>query len=381
MMREPWTDPAIYDAMLPPTLLTPALAFYPAHVRSNIGITLRLLGGDAARWRPHLKTVKAESMMRLMVSMGLKQAKCATLLELEIACRAGFIDVLLSMPLVGPAVQRLQELSKAFPVVRMSVLVESIFHVKLWQGSRFRLLIDVNGGMDRTGIEQSRVQEIVAIAREIQANGCEFGGLHYYDGHVTDSCLSVREVRAHQGYDQLMIIVEALEANAFALEEVITAGTTSFPCALSYSGFRGKLFRHVCSPGTLVYNDLTSLGQLPAEWGYRPGGVVLSRIMSAPTTKRITLDAGHKAVSVDLGIPNGLLLEIPNARLLKPSEEHLPVDISDVREEIVLGRLVHIVPRHICTTVNNFNDALLIENGAITGSVGLTARGHQRPLP
>jgi hypothetical protein len=36
--------------------LTPALAVYPEHVDANIAATLRLMNGDANRWRPHLKT-------------------------------------------------------------------------------------------------------------------------------------------------------------------------------------------------------------------------------------------------------------------------------------------------------------------------------------
>ena len=37
---------------------TPALAIYPEIVDSNVAITLRLFGGDANRWRPHVKTAK-----------------------------------------------------------------------------------------------------------------------------------------------------------------------------------------------------------------------------------------------------------------------------------------------------------------------------------
>ena len=46
---------------------TPALAIYPEILDSNIAVTLRLLGGDANRWRPHVKTAKlAFSMQRLV---------------------------------------------------------------------------------------------------------------------------------------------------------------------------------------------------------------------------------------------------------------------------------------------------------------------------
>ena len=44
-------------------LLTPALVIYPEIVDANIEATLRLLGGDANRWRPHLKTAKLGFIM------------------------------------------------------------------------------------------------------------------------------------------------------------------------------------------------------------------------------------------------------------------------------------------------------------------------------
>ena len=39
-------------------VLTPALVVYPEIVAANIAQTLRLLGGDPDRWRPHIKTAK-----------------------------------------------------------------------------------------------------------------------------------------------------------------------------------------------------------------------------------------------------------------------------------------------------------------------------------
>ena len=48
-------------------LLTPALLIDRERVQHNIATTLRLLGGDANRWRPHVKTAKLGYVMRMMV--------------------------------------------------------------------------------------------------------------------------------------------------------------------------------------------------------------------------------------------------------------------------------------------------------------------------
>ena len=54
-------------------LLTPALVIYPEIVDQNIAATLRLLGGDANCWRPHLKTAKLGFIMRKLVERQIRE--------------------------------------------------------------------------------------------------------------------------------------------------------------------------------------------------------------------------------------------------------------------------------------------------------------------
>src|SRR5262245_60543112 len=95
-------------------VLTPALVIYPDVVRSNIDATLRQLGGNTSRWRPHLKPAKLESTMRLMVAAGIQQFKCATTLELITACAAGAKDVLVAYPCIGQRAKRVIEISNLY---------------------------------------------------------------------------------------------------------------------------------------------------------------------------------------------------------------------------------------------------------------------------
>jgi D-serine deaminase-like pyridoxal phosphate-dependent protein len=147
------------------SLLTPALAIYPDLVDQNISTTIRLLGGDANRWRPHVKTAKLGWIMRRMVERGVHQAKCSTTVELATACDAGVRDVLLAYPVVGANALRVRALAEAHPESRISVLVENAAQAQAWSGSRLGIFIDVNPGMDRTGIQQDREAALAA-------NGC-----------------------------------------------------------------------------------------------------------------------------------------------------------------------------------------------------------------
>lgn len=357
-------------------LLTPALAIYPEIVDRNIAATLRLFGGDANRWRPHLKTAKLGFIMRRLAGKGVVNAKCSTTVELAAACEAGMKDVLLAYAVVGANARRVLEIAAQYPQVRMSVLVENAAQVAAWAGSRIGIFVDVNPGMDRTGISADGMEAILQVVR---AAGSQFRGLHFYDGHMSAPALDEREKLAHQGYDRLMKIVEAVEAAGFPIEEVITSGTPAFPFAANYGPFQHGKFVHRASPGTVVYSDATSLKQLPAEWGYQPAAVVVSTVVSHPKPNVVTCDAGHKSVSADAGVPTCVVSGRADLTPLKPSEEHLPIEVSGGPVPAI-GELLYLIPRHVCPTVNNFDDAVIVEHGRVAGVEHVTARGHENPL-
>src|SRR5262249_911420 len=266
------------------SVMTPALAIYPDIVDANIEATLRVLGGDPNRWRPHVKTSKLGFIMRRLAERGVVNVKCATTLELQTAAEAGATDILGAYPMIGANARRVRGLGEMARGRGSWGVVEKGGEVKCWVGSEISLFIDLNGGMDRTGLEQDRLPEVVKLAQAIEEAGLVFRGLHYYDGHMSKyEDLATREVMAHQGYDQLMLIVEALNSAGIVVEEVITAGTPAFPCTTSYKPFVDAPFVQRASPGTVVYGDFTSVGQLPAEYGYRPAAVVVSTVVSHPT--------------------------------------------------------------------------------------------------
>jgi len=359
-------------------LLTPALLVYPELVQANLRAITALLGGDADRWRAHVKSAKLAGVMRQLTAAGVVNLKCATPLELRVACDAGARDVLVAYPVVGPALQRVAAIAREHPGTTVSALVEAEPAVAAWRGSGVGLFVDVNPGMDRTGIAETAVDVIVGIARAIARAGIRFGGLHYYDGHVAAGAAS--EERAHRGYDRLLDLVAALEGAGIPVPEVVTAGTPALAASLSYAPFARAPFRHRVSPGTVVYADTTTAAQLPPGWGLRPAAVVASRVVSHPVAGRITLDAGHKSVSADAGVPTCAVLGRPDLVPLKPSEEHLPVAVPEGRERPEVGRVLYLVPRHVCPTVNNFEHAVIVRAGQVEGVERVAARGRERPI-
>jgi D-serine deaminase-like pyridoxal phosphate-dependent protein len=361
-------------------VLTPALVVYPEIIAANIERMLHLLGGDGDRWRVHIKTAKLGRTVRILVDRGVRNFKCATTLELLVACRSGAADVLFAYPTVGANARRVRQIADGFPNVRISVLAENEEQVRQWQGSSIGVFLDINPGMNRTGIEQSRSDQVAALVRAIRDENLEFRGLHYYDGQYGGLEEGERASATHAGYDCLLKLVAEIQRSGVSVPEVITAGTPTFPSALAYQGFRGSGFIHRVSPGTIVYCDATSLAQLPAGYGFRPAVVVLTRVVSHPQAGMITCDAGHKAVSADAGVPTCAILGHPELTPLSPSEEHLPMAVAGDTPRPQIGDPLYLLPRHVCPTVNNFDCALLVRDGQIESVEQVSARGREAPL-
>ncbi|HGG57083.1 MAG TPA: hypothetical protein ENK31_04745, partial [Nannocystis exedens] len=93
---------------------------------------------------------------------------------------------------------------------------------------------------------------------------------------------------------------------------------------------------------------------------------VATRVISRDGCRRITVDAGSKALSPDRPAPNCRVLGWPELIPKDASEEHLPMRVGGLTTP-ALGQLLWLVPDHVCTTVNLYNIALLISGQEVVG--------------
>lgn len=358
-------------------LMSPALIIYMDCVRQNIQSVLRAAGGDPERWRPHVKTTKIPEVWAELVRAGVRNFKCATTREAELLLHTldtegEHGDVLLAYPLIGPALRRLGDIADHYPGSRVSVLCEDA-DLLVEVPRQLSIFVDVNPGMDRTGVRMVDDHLIHSIA---QAAGERLRGLHYYDGHLHDENLADRRSRIHSGYESLLQLHAALLREGHAVGEIITAGTPAFLNALEFwSTHTPGGTQHRVSPGTVVFHDARSEEENP-DLQLVPAALVFARVVSRPTPQIATCDAGSKAIAAEAGSPVARVLGRPRLEALTPNEEHLPLRITGGRPP-ERGDELLLIPMHVCPTVNLADEAVLIEEGQPWRVVPVAARGHE----
>jgi D-serine deaminase-like pyridoxal phosphate-dependent protein len=77
---------------------------------------------------------------------------------------------------------------------------------------------------------------------------------------------------------------------------------------------------------------------------------VAATVMSATQPERAIVDAGHKALAVDSGMPEPW--QLAGVRYHRPSDEHGVLDLSQCNDRPRRGDRVLLVPGHCDPTVN-----------------------------
>jgi D-serine deaminase-like pyridoxal phosphate-dependent protein len=355
-------------------LFSPALVVRRDAVKRNIARMLEIAGGPG-RLRPHVKTHKMPDVIRLAESLGVRKHKVATIAEAEMVAEAGGTDVLVAYPLVGPNCARLRALAEKYPRTTFSALVDSPEGVNgLSQAfadaaRALPVLIDLDVGMGRTGIAPG--PDAIELAGMIRkAEGLALEGLHSYDGHVRDADPAGREETARRGtWAPTLAIWEQLRRDGVEVARIIVGGTPTFPI---HAKLRQEGVVVECSPGTTVLHDYgysSKFPDLPFEWA----AWLLTRVISRTGKDRITLDLGHKAVAADPVGARVFLPEIPDAKFVGHSEEHLVVETPRAGE-FPPGTPLWGIPAHVCPTVALHEWAEVAEDGVAVGRWPIPSR-------
>jgi D-threonine aldolase len=351
---------------------SPALLLGLEPIERNLHAMLAV-AGSPARLRPHVKTHKLGWLVQRQVALGITSFKCATVAEAEMCAQAGAPDVLIAFQLVGPNIARLLALCEKFPRTHFSTVVDELDALHALSdaarraGTRLEVLVDLDVGQHRTGVAPGSAA--VALYRELAAAlSLTSGGLHAYDGHLSQSDPIARAAACEEAFAPVAALRDELLALGLPVPKVVAGGTPTFPMHAARKNVQ-------CSPGTCVLWDASYSGKLP-DLGFRPAAVLLTRIVSKPGGNRICLDLGHKAVASEMPHPRVVFPDLPDAQFITHSEEHLVLE-SAAAPRLRVGDALLGVPWHVCPTVALHAEAVLIEHGKVTSQCRIEARARK----
>lgn len=351
------------------TIDSPALVIYPDRIKENIAKAIAMAGGTD-QLRPHVKTNKIAEVCRLMQKAGIKQFKCATIAEAEMLAEIDAADVLLSHQPVGPKADRLLQLVMNFPDTAFSAIIDNPTTANMLSdlfarhNLQLRVYIDLNTGMNRSGIKPEPALELYKQVHTLP--GIRIAGLHAYDGHIRDTDLKERNKKSDEGFSKVEWLRKEIHQFSNKNMDVVIGGTPSFPT-------HTKRKDHVqYSPGTFVFWDWTYKTIVPDE-PFEFAALVITRVISVIDEETLCLDLGHKAIAAENPLPRVYFLNVPEAKPVSQSEEHMVVKVPDSSVWKV-GDVWYGVPVHICPTVALYDYANVIVDHQRTGCWKVVAR-------
>ncbi|SDD58472.1 D-serine deaminase, pyridoxal phosphate-dependent [Pricia antarctica] len=356
-------------------VISPSLLVYPDRILHNIRTMLEMAGG-AEQLRPHIKTHKTAEIVEMQLGQGIQKFKCATIAEAELLAMCNAPDILLAMQPVGANLKRFFGLVDTYPESKFSALVDNLDTLKALsemarvQGARVSLWMDINCGMNRTGIFPDK--NAIDLYRKMDADpNVEAKGLHAYDGHIRNTDVAERKKACDVAFAPVVTLKNNLESEGIKVKGIIAGGSPTFPFHAQRDGVEA-------SPGTTLLWD-AGYGDLFPEMDFLPAAVLLTRIISKPAKNILCLDLGHKYLAPEMPFPRVRFLNLEKSIQKGQSEEHFVLECENA-EQYAIGDVCYALPVHICPTVAKYDSLQVVSEGMVIDEWQVVARNQRITL-
>jgi D-serine deaminase-like pyridoxal phosphate-dependent protein len=313
--------------------------------------------------RPHIKTHKLVPLARHAIDLGAHGLTVQKLGEAEVMADAGITDLLLTYNIVGaPKLRRLADLARRTGIAVVADhadVVAGLGEAGTAAGRDIAVLVECDTGAGRNGVQTP--EAAAALARLIDATpGLSYGGLMTYPKAGTRTATAA-------------FLDAAREAAAAAGLDTAVVSSGGSPDMWSDEGLGGiSEYR----AGTYAYFDRSLVAR--GTCGFEDCALtVLSTVVSRPVPGRALIDAGSKALTMDLigQTHYGVVRGLGDAPVYELNEEHGYLDVSAAPEPPQIGDLVRVVPNHVCPVSNLYDEVVILRGDEVLGAVPVDARG------
>lgn len=351
---------------------TPALLVDLPTMDRNIARMANTFRAAGVHWRPHVKGLKTPILAHKLLAAGAIGVTCAKLGEAEVMAAAGIRDILISNQIVGP--QKIARLVNLLPHADVIVAVDSRENVVALdraardKGVRLRVVIEVDSGMHRAGVEPG--EPTVEFGRFVhQHEGLRLVGVMSWEGHTARiPDLTEKRAAVEHAVGILTSTAAACRSVGLPIEIVSCGGTGTYPITAAIRGVTE------IQAGGGVFGDVYYRKRMGIDHEYAL--TVLTTITSRPTPTRIICDAGKKTMSSDASVPEPLFpLPLTSVGL---SAEHARIELSEPDTTLRVGDKLEFVVGYSDTTVCLHDEIYGIRDGRVEAIWPILGRGKLR---
>ena len=339
-------------------LETPALCLDIEIYRRNAArMSAFIIRDHGLLWRPHMKGQKSPELAREAIAAGAAGVTCATLYEAEAMAAAGIANILIANQIAGARKQfRLAGLARNGGIITITDSEEHAAQLSVAAVSAdvtIPLLIEVDVGMNRCGVEPGRAVASLAAAIA-QKPGLRFAGVMAWEGHTLSFEGGEKQTQIADAIGKLIASADACRAAGIQVDIVSASGSGTY---LLSAGLRGLT---ELQAGGGVFSDLNY-----QKWGldHEFALTVLTRVVSRPTPRRIVVDGGFKTLSVQHGQPRPLIAGAIEKMWL--AAEHGVIELESPSPSPRVGDQISFIPGYTDSTVCLHDEMCVIRNGVL----------------
>ena len=351
---------------------TPALLVDLEKMERNIARMASTMRENGVNWRPHVKCPKVPAIAHRLLDAGAIGVTCAKLGEAEVMAAAGIKNILIANQVVGPTkINRLVNLLTSAEVIVAVDNAENVLALDAAaraKGVQLKVVIEVNTGMDRAGVEPG--QPAIDLASAISnCPGLHFAGVMAWEAHTIRIADPIeKERKVAEAVQKLVDCAEQCRDLGMPVEIVSCGGTGTYLYSSRQPGATE------IQAGGGIFGDVMYRTRMNVPHDYAM--TVLAMVTSRPTPTRIICDNGKKTMSSDAAAP--LPLGIPNVSSVDLSAEHAIITLDEPSETPRLGDTIEFVVGYSDTTVMLHDEIFGVRDGKVEVVWPILGRGKLR---
>jgi D-serine deaminase-like pyridoxal phosphate-dependent protein len=349
---------------------TPALLIDLDKLEKNISTIAARCKGSGLDWRPHTKGHKSPIIVHKCLEAGAIGITCAKLGEAEVMAAAGIRDILIANQIVGK--QKIDRLVNLRRLADVMVAVDDPGHIRSIGeaaqaiGVSIRVLIEVNVGMNRSGVEpREPVAELAKLA--IETAGITYAGIMGYEGHAMGLPDDKKETECQRCAGLLNDSVSALKAAGLDAPIVSGGGTGT----LAFTPDTGGVTEIQAGGGVMM--DTYYANRLGAR-GLDFALTLIASVVSHREPGRAVIDAGRKTVHGDSEMPKALDEDIEVVAL---NAEHGHLRLGKNARDLKLGDKIEMISGYSDMTVFLHDVVYGIRDDRVELVMNIAARGRK----